>query len=369
MSGQRSIVVTGGGTGGHIYPALAIADAAVARGVDKADIHYVGTQRGVDRQVVGPTGYAATYLDVAGLQRRITKRNIMVLPKLVRAVRAARKLFRQIRPAVVVNVGSYGSLPSSIAAKTMRIPLAVVVYDRKPGLAAKLMARGAALVAVAWKGSPLPGAQYTGAVIRPAILEMDRARDRLPARQARDLPADRFVVVVACGALGSKAINDSVAGLVEAWSDRGDIAIYHVVGDRFLAEAPPQRDGSAGIMYRVVGFEQDMAGAYAAADVMVCRAGSGTVAELIAAGIPSIVIPWPQAAENHQVDNANEMAAAGAAVVLLEPELSAERLGAEIDRLHGDPAALQALADGAYAAGATHRSGKLLDEILRIAGR
>jgi UDP-N-acetylglucosamine--N-acetylmuramyl-(pentapeptide) pyrophosphoryl-undecaprenol N-acetylglucosamine transferase len=144
----------------------------------------------------------------------------------------------------------------------------VVSYDLRPGLASKLAARRATAVAAAFPDSPLPRAHLTGAPIRPEIIAVDRRRDRDAARHALGLPLDRFVVTVFGGSLGAKAINEAVAGMVAAWSDRSDVYVHHVVGDRWLADAPPPRPGPAGIMYDVIGYEDRMPQLYAAGDLM-----------------------------------------------------------------------------------------------------
>jgi len=356
-----------------VLPALAIADGLVGSGLERTEIHYVGTTRGIERTLVPPTGYDATYLDVVGVQRSLSRRNLAVLPKLIGSLRGARRLLRQLRPAAVVNVGGYGSFPASMAARLARVPLVVVSYDQRPGVVSKLMARRAALVAVAFPGSKLPNARLTGAPVRPGLIALGQpgvlAGRRDAARQARGLPAQRFVIAVTCGSLGSKAVNAAVDSLVERWANRADVAVYHVIGDRFLDQASPERDGSDGIMYRVVGFEQDIAGLYAAADVMITRAGAGTLAELTTVGVAAIVVPWPDAAENHQVDNANQLATLGAAVVVEESTLSAGRLADEVERLRTDPQALGQLRSAAHAAGEDHRSGKLIAAIREVAGR
>lgn len=360
-------VVTGGGTAGHVLPALAIADGLVAAGVGRDEVHYVGTQRGHERQLVPPTGYPATYLDVVGLQRAITRRNLAVVPKVIRATRAARALLRERRPRVVVNVGGYGSFPATFAARRLGIPIVVVSYDHRPGLVSRLFAKRAALVAVAGPGSSLPNAVVTGAPVRRSVLTVDRRADRSAARRALNLPDERFVVVVACGSLGSRLVNDAVAGLVERWSGRTDVAVVHIVGERFLDQAGESRDGSSGILYRVIGFSDEMPLLYAAADLMVTRGGAGTIAELAATGTPAIIVPWSGAAENHQLDNARQLTDVGGAVLVDEAELTADRLDREIATLIASPAALAEIETRAHAAGEMHRSGRLITGILGVA--
>ena len=154
----------------------------------------------------------------------------------------------------------------------------------------------------------------------------------------------------------------------ERLGDRSDLAVYHVVGDRFLAEAAPERDGSSGILYRVIGYEDRMPLLYAAADLMVTRGGAGTIAELATVGAPGIVVPWPGAAENHQLDNARVLSDRDAAVLIEQPDFTVDRLIAEIESFHAHPDRLHELAARAYAEGALHRSGALVGVVERVGG-
>jgi UDP-N-acetylglucosamine--N-acetylmuramyl-(pentapeptide) pyrophosphoryl-undecaprenol N-acetylglucosamine transferase len=361
-------VVTGGGTSGHVLPALAIADALVEAGHARSSLFYVGTSRGVETTLVPPTGLPHSFLDVVGLQRSLSRRNLAFLPKLVRACRAAKKLLGELRPAVVVNVGGYASFPATWAARRLRIPYVVVSYDRRPGLVSKVMAKRAAVCAVAFPGSTLPRAELTGAPIRREMVTLHRASSRADARVALGLPPDRFVLAVMCGSQGAAVVNRVVADTVERLGDRSDLAVYHVVGDRFLAEAAPERDGSSGILYRVIGYEDRMPLLYAAADLMVTRGGAGTIAELATVGAPGIVVPWPGAAENHQLDNARVLSDRDAAVLIEQPDFTVDRLIAEIESFHAHPDRLHELAARAYAEGALHRSGALVGVVERVGG-
>lgn len=368
-SASTFAVVTGGGTSGHVLPALAIADGLVGRGHAVGEVHYVGTSNGVEQRLVPPTGHPMTLFDVTGLQRSISRRNLMFLPRMIGATRAAKRLLRGLQPRVVVNVGGYASFPATYAARRLGIPTVVVSYDLRPGLVSKLFARKATAVGVAFSGSTLPHAELTGAPVRRTIIAIDRTRDRAAARAAMGWPDDRFVVAVSCGSLGSQDVNEVVAGAVERLGDRRDLAVHHAVGERFLHRAVPERDGSQGILYRVIGYEERMPEVYAGADLLVTRAGAGTIGELAAAGVPAIVVPWPGAAENHQVGNARQLSDHGGALLVEQHDLTVDRLVAEFERLQADPTALAALAANAHAVGARTRTGVLIDVVERAAAR
>lgn len=360
-------VVTGGGTSGHVLPALAIMDRLVAAGHDASDLYYVGSKRGIETRLVAPRGYRTTLLDVVGLQRSFTPRNVLFVPKMLRATWQAWRLIGQLRPKVLVNVGGYASMPATFAARLRGCPVVVVSYDQRPGLASKVAARFATAVASAFPDSPLRRARTTGAPIRPEIIAVDRAADRRAARLALGLPQDRFVLTVFGGSLGARVINQAVGGLVEAWADRSELCVYHVVGERFVSEVPRERTDSSGIMYRVIGYEDRMPLLFAASDLMLTRAGASTIAELAATGTPAIVVPWPDAAENHQLGNARTLSDVGAAVLLEQRELDTARLAAMVDAFLADPEALALIGERAYAEGARHRGDSLIDLIAEVA--
>ncbi|TFH16821.1 MAG: UDP-N-acetylglucosamine--N-acetylmuramyl-(pentapeptide) pyrophosphoryl-undecaprenol N-acetylglucosamine transferase, partial [Acidimicrobiales bacterium] len=163
-------VVTGGGTSGHVLPALAVADALVAAGHGANSIRYVGAQRGIETRLLPATPYPHEFLDVIGFQRRVTRQNLGFAPKMTSATRRATSLLRRWAPQVVVSVGGYASMPSVFAARRLDIPVVVVSYDRTPGRASRLAARRAAACAVAFENSPLPRAELTGAPVRRVIL-------------------------------------------------------------------------------------------------------------------------------------------------------------------------------------------------------
>ncbi len=353
-------VVTGGGTAGHVLPAIAIMDRLVESGHPASSLHHVGTTRGIEARLLPASGFASTRFDVVGLQRSLDWRNVLFVPKLVRSTWQAWRLLGRLRPRVVVNVGGYASMPATLAAFMRRRPVVVVSYDQRPGLASRVSARFATAVAAAFPDSPLPRARTTGAPIRRDVIAVDRTGHRQAAREALGLPEGRFVLTVFGGSLGAQAINTAVVGLLEHWADRGDLCIHHVVGERWVGEMPPPRWSGEGIMYRVIGYEDRMPLLFAASDLMVTRAGASTIAELAATGTPAVIVPWPGAAENHQLDNARTLTDHGAAVLLEQHELDADRLAALIDELRAEPQRLADMSRQAYIEGERHRGDSLL---------
>lgn len=358
-------VVTGGGTSGHVLPALAVAEALVARGHAPGEIHYVGACRGIETRLLPATPFPHTFLDVVGFQRRITRRNVAFLPKLWSARRSAIRLLRELRPKVVVSVGGYASVPAVLAARALEIPVVVVSFDLLPGRASQLAARRAAVCAVAFPGSPLPRASLTGAPVRQAILDVDRAGGRSAARAELGVPDDRFLVAVMGGSQGSGVLNAAVEELVDRHRDDTGLAIRHVVGERFLAVARPALDGSDGVLYQPVGYEPDMPLVYAAADLLVGRGGASTAHEVAVTGTPAVLVPWSGAAEDHQTLNVRWLADRKAAVHLPEADLAS--LGDVVDRLRHDDDARLALARSARELGELHRSGALAHLVESVA--
>jgi UDP-N-acetylglucosamine:LPS N-acetylglucosamine transferase len=360
-------VVTGGGTAGHVLPALAVADALVANGHDPSTIRYVGAQRGIETRLLPETPYAASFLDVVGFQRRVSRRNLGFLPKMVAATREALALLRVWRPAVVVSVGGYASMPAIFAARRLGVPVVVVSFDRTPGRASRLAARRAAACAVAFEGSSLPRAEFTGAPVRQAILDVERdAVERSAAREQLGVPQDRFLVAVIGGSQGSGVLNQAIVEYARAHDDDAGLAIRQVAGERFADELTDSaRDGTAGILHQVVGYEANMALLYAACDLLVGRGGASTVHEVAVTGTPAVLVPWAAATDDHQTDNVRWLSEVGAAVLLAEADV--RRLGATIERLRDDGDARAALGRAAADRGAVSRSGALARLIERVA--
>lgn len=328
------VLIAGGGTAGHLLPGLAVARELVARGHDPATVHFVGARRGIEAELVPDAGFDITLLPGRGVQRRLTLENLGALWGLVRAMGMAVGLVRRRRPAVVLTLGGFASVAVALAAVLWRVPLVVAEQNARAGAANRLVARRATACAVPFAETDLPRAVVTGNPVRDEILAAGRHRDVTAARRELGLPEDRVVIVAFAGSLGSRRLNAAVEGAAEVWAARSDLAIHHVVGARdWDTRSTPQTDG---LVYRAVRYESRMDLALAAADLVVSRSGGTTVAELAVVGVPSVLVPLPIATRDHQTANAGPLVRAGAAVLVPDDELDADRLVREVAQLLAD---------------------------------
>ena len=358
-------VITGGATSGHVVPALAIIELLVEAGHSRETLVYVGSDRGVETTLVPQTGIACVFLGVDGLQRGLSlakiKRNLRMLPTMMRATQLATQVLVQHRPRVVVSVGGYVSAPICRAARHLKIPVVTCSYDSKPGIATKMQARYASAVAVAQMPSALRGAQLTGAPVRAELRRLDRSASRGVSRTRLGFSADAKLVVVMGGSLGSAVLNSATVSLVAHMESLSslNVSVLHIAGSRYmedqqLASEIKRSDGS--IMYQRIAYSSNMDDVYAAADLVVARAGASTVAEIATVGIASILIPWKDAAENHQLTNAKILSDQGGAVLLEESRLNDEVFQRQIIELVTDDAKRMQISDVARKLGDVHRN-------------
>ncbi len=377
MDASTWAIVAGGGTAGHVVPGLALGRALVARGHPASTIHYVGSERGLEVDMVPQAGFGLTVLPGRGFSRRISARGMVdnagAAWGLTRAVARAAVLVRRRRPAVVVAVGGYAGVPCGLAAAAARVPLVVVEQNAVPGAANRLLGRFARASAVSFPGTDLPGAVVTGNPVRPEILAVDRSEPgRAAARAALGLPEGRRVIAVTGGSLGALRINRAVLGAVERWAGRTDLAVRHAVGARdwemVAAERPSLPSDGDGLVYQPVRYEDRMDMLMAAADILVCRAGGNTVAEVAVVGLPAVLVPLPNAPGDHQTANARALADAGGGILVPDAELDADRLVAEVEGLLADDARLAAMGVAAATVGrrdAADRVALLVEEHAR----
>jgi len=360
VSAGRGTVIAGGGTGGHIVPSLQIARALVDRGHPAESIELYGSHRGQEATTWPTLEFPYTLLHGRGLQRSMRPSawwaNAGAVAGLASACVRAVGSFLRRRPRVVVVVGGYASFPAGLAAVLTRVPLVCMTTDAVPGAVNGLLGRRAAANAVAFADTGLPRAHVTGTPVRPELAALQRTpQGQAASRVSLGLPPDRQTVACAGGSLGARRVNRAVADLAEGpWARCTDRAVYHVTGRRdyeAFAHGPASEKGDEGdgpgLRYRVVPFEDRMPDLYNSADVCVVRAGAMTVAELLVAGVPAILVPLPGAPRDHQTRNAEALVGMGAAVLIPDRDCDGRRLALELDALLADPERLRAMRDAA----------------------
>ena len=357
-------VVTGGGTSGHVIPAIAICELLTEAGHPVSDIRYVGSRRGVERELMKSTQIAVQYLPISGLQRSFSfqgvARNALLPWRLFRSRVMARGLLKLWNPSVVVSVGGYASEPMSRAAIAAHVPLVCVSYDRTPGLATRRQAKRATISAVAFEGSSLPRSVLTGAPVRKQLRQLLVSESRAASRAALGIAPDAHMVVVMGGSLGSGVLNSMVTDLLIGLSGTQSV-VYHICGQRF--ERDPMPHVPFGVQYIRVGYEDRMSDVYSALDVLVSRAGASSVAEIATVGVAAVLVPWPDAADGHQELNARWLTDLGAGILLDDAACSDGRAVAEVTQLLANTKRISELAHSAYELGALHRSNALVTAI------
>jgi len=367
-------VITGGGTSGHVLPALAIAELLKESGHPFHSLHYVGSSRGIETSLLPPTGIPSTFLRVDGLQRSLNGRALIRnarAPFVLAVARLeAKRLLRRLKPRVVISVGGFASVPACSAARSLGIPVVVVSYDRRPGLASRMQSRYCAVSAVAYLPSTLRNAQLCGAPVRSSIRRLKRHEGRHAALANLGFRHTDRVVLAMGGSLGSQMINQQVQAFARHYQHDDEVAVLHIAGARNMStDATPERiyrpDGS--LQYQRVAYCDDMAGAYSAASIVVCRAGASTIAEISAAGIAAVIIPWRDAAEDHQMTNARWLTDAGAAVLLDEISLNASTFVEVVGALLADSLAISQLETKSFAMGEVHRNCRIATLVESVA--
>ena len=363
------IVITGGGTGGHVFPMQAIAEQLQVDGVEMADLRFVGSRRGQESTLLKTSGVALTLLPGRGLQRSFRPaavlQNAAAVVGLVTAVVLATMKVAKWRPSVVVSVGGYASFAVALAAVLWRRPLVLIELDATPGAAHRLLGRFARARCCAFS-STQRNAVVTGAPLRQSILTIDRsieARRSARAMAAPPIDEDRLVVVVVTGSLGSTRVNRAVVELAERWRDRRDRTLIHVTGRRDYHATTQSRPVTNGLDYRIEEFG-DMTELWGLCDVAVCRAGATTVAEQTTLAIASILVPLPGMGD-HQTLNALSVVEAGGARLIVDADCNGESLEDALNFV-ATPDTLAAMARSAGSIGrrdAAHAIAKVVREV------
>jgi len=332
-------VITGGGTGGHLFPGIAIARAFQQR-LKASTILFVGTGRELERRVVKEAGYRHAVIQVKGLKGMGLFRQLRTLATLPGALLQAGALLWNFRPAVVIGVGGYAAGPVCLAAWMMRIPVCLQEQNSLPGITNRLLARLARRIYTSFAESqahfPTDKILLSGNPVRDEIIALGRnGAPREPGRP--------FTLLVAGGSQGARNINTAVIDMLSHIDDQRSLELIHQSGADDL-ERVRQAYAAAGIKARTEAFFRDMERQYAQADLVVCRAGATTVAELTCSGLPAIFIPLPHAADNHQEINARAVVEGGAGEMIRETELSGAVLWQHVQGLRDAPLRLEEMA-------------------------
>ncbi len=339
----RTIVITGGGTGGHIFPMTAVADALAARGLDADVIKFVGSRRGQERTLLSSRAEETVLLPGRGIKRSLRPlalwNNVTALVRLVFSVLIALRLVLRWRPSVVVSVGGYAAFPMVLASVLTRRRLIFIELDATAGLVHRVFERYATVFCFGIRPSHLPAnGRVTGVPLRPSIMGVERSFEQRSEAAARlGVDPQRHIVIVMTGSLGSATVNNAVVGLAGLWSERTDVAIVHVTGRRDFESVSQRHPETTALEYVVLPFADAMNDLWSVADVALCRAGATTVAELTYLGIPSIMVPLPNAPGDHQTKNAQSVVDAGGALMLPDSACSANTLAAAVDDLLREP--------------------------------
>jgi UDP-N-acetylglucosamine--N-acetylmuramyl-(pentapeptide) pyrophosphoryl-undecaprenol N-acetylglucosamine transferase len=356
----RPVLIMAGGTGGHVFPALALARALRERSFD---VVWLGTRRGIEARLVPAAQIPIEWIDIGGLRGKGAVTLLAAPFRLLRALWQCLAVMQRHRPQVVVGLGGFVTGPGGIAAWLARRPLVIHEQNAIAGFTNRQLARFARAVLEAFPGS---------------FGDRSRARDiGNPVRAeffAQPAPAQRFAgrsgpirLLVVGGSLGAARLNASVPAAIALLRGRLDIEVQHQCGERGL-DAARAAYAAAGVAGDIVPFIDDVASAYAVADLVICRAGALTISEIAAVGAAAILVPFPAAVDDHQTHNAQYLVDAQAAVRIADRELEPTRLAAEIERLCADRATLVAMAERARSRARPAATAELLQACLDAAG-
>ena len=348
-----SIVIGAGGTGGHIYPGLATAD-AIRAARPNSQILFVGTKRGLEGQLIPQAGYELVTVDMLPLNPNLRWRLALFPVSIVRSTAQTLRTLRRREADVVLGMGGYPSVPAVLAAWLARVPRIIHESNATPGLANRFVSRFAPNIALAFRegGRKLPRHRDTrlvGMPISESLAAFDRDALREEARAHFNLKDGERMVLVSGGSLGAVRLSRAAADLAGRWRERTDIRLVIKAGRDQLPAIDQQLTNNGGhAVATALAYLDRMDLAYAAADITVCRAGSGTVAELSHVGLPAVLVPYPSAAHDHQSFNAQALVDLGAAVMIQDSDVTADRLEQVLTPVLADPARLAAMAAAAH---------------------
>lgn len=367
---KLKVILSGGGTGGHIYPAVAVAEALKRRLGDGVELLFVGAEGKMEMEKVPALGYRIEGLPVVGLQRRLTLRNLQVPFKVAESLRKARRVIREFGADVVVGFGGYASAPVLWSAQRMGVPTLIQEQNSYAGVTNKILASRAKRICVAYEGMerffPKDRIVMTGNPLRGRLLEQhDPAVLKTEGLTYFGLTADKPIVLVVGGSLGTRTLNNMMKANVDRITSEGKVQVIWQTGKFYEREMTEfmQSRSSEGIWRGAFIDRMDLA--YAVADVVVGRSGAGTVSELCLVGKPAIFVPSPNVAEDHQTKNAMALVRKDAALLVPDSE-AVTALFPVVDQLLADPARMQRMAANIKALGIADSADRIVDELLAV---
>lgn len=382
---MKKIMIAAGGTGGHIFPGLAVAQACLQQGIL---VVWIGTESGMESQLIPAQNIPLRTLPIQGLRGKGWLRLFKAPQQILQAVRLARKILQQEQPDIVLGMGGYVSGPMGMAARLSGIPLVIHEQNAIAGLTNKLLAKLAQAVCTSFPFTFKSNYKiyYTGNPVRASIMAAaaeTRSSQKLAAEHplpdtseqlvneetntkatqpATSTPAPPIRILVLGGSLGAKAINDVIPEVIARFTAKNphQIAVWHQTGVKDLATVSQHYKDLSLTPYQLSAFIDDMAAAYRWATLVICRAGATTVAELATMGLPAIFIPFPHAVDDHQTANAQQMVNKQAAIILPQSELSCDHLLLELEKLCFPAQNLKNMAAHAAAIGSTDAVTKVI---------
>ena len=369
MDEVKRFLISGGGTGGHIFPAVSIAN-EIRRRYPEAKILFVGAENRMEMEKVPAAGYEIKGLPVCGFDRKNLLKNVRVLVKLYQSMRMAKKILRDFAPDIAIGVGGYASGPMLKEAQKRGIPTLIQEQNSYAGVTNKLLAKGAAAICVAYEGMErfFPAAKIvmTGNPVRRNLLLC--TTDPADARRAFNLDPDRRTILVVGGSLGARTVNESIIAALPDIAAANDVQVIWQTGKYYDESTRKALEASPAKNVVRMPFISNMDVAYRAADLVVSRAGASSISELQLLGKPSILVPSPNVAEDHQTKNALALANRNAAIMVRDVE-SVEKLGRTMLATVHDDALLASLGENVAKMALRNADERIVDCVMEIINR
>ncbi len=365
MKEKARIIVSGGGTGGHIFPAVSIANALEEK-MPRCHILFVGAEGRMEMERVPAAGYKIVGLPISGFDRQNLLKNVKVLWRLCKSLLKAKRIVKGFKPDVAVGVGGYASGAALWAASRAGVPCLIQEQNSYAGVTNKLLAKKASKICVAYEGMerffPKENIILTGNPVRQNLTEKI---DKEKAYETFGLDPKKKTLLVIGGSLGARTVNQSVIGGLDKLAKEKDLQVIWQTGKIYIDRAKKQAEPYKSERLIVTDFVSRMDHAYAIADLVISRAGASSISELCLLGKPSILVPSPNVAEDHQTKNAQALASKDAAILIRDVEATEKLIDTALATLK-DPALLKRLGENAYGMAQQDSANRIADEVIKL---